>query len=185
MKRKHLLLASVFCLWFLSGTSACSHYRAATSLRSSNLRVYEGAAREKGEVGYLKCLASELEIAGIDGRPLKDLQAKYGDEGEYSYLELLPGPHSVKVVGSSFDTTQKGFHTDLTVDIASYTVVNTGESTLSFTVEAGHVYLIDTKMEKIRDSGETGEVSHQLRIFIMDAQTRQVITEDKREIIRS
>jgi hypothetical protein len=184
MMQKRLLLTSVICLWLLAGATACSHYRAATSLRSSNLRVYEGTAREKGEVGYLKCSASELEIAEVDGRPLKELQAKYGDGGEYSYLELLPGQHSVKVAGSSFDTSQKRFHTDFTIDIASYTHATTGESTLKFTVEAGHVYLIDSEIEKADKVADAGSASHVFRIFIKDAQTKRIIAEDKREIVR-
>ncbi len=182
--RKRLLLTSVISLWLLAGATACSHYRAATTLRSSNLRVYEGTAREKGEVGYLKCSASELEIAEVDGRLLKELQAQYGDGGEYSYLELLPGHHRVLVKGRTFDTTQRRFHTDLTVDIASYTHATTGESTLKFTVEAGHVYLIDTEIEKVDGVPDAGSASHILRIFIKDAQTKRIIAEDKREIVR-
>jgi hypothetical protein len=182
--RKRTLLAFVVCLWFLATASGCSHYRAATTLRSNNLRAYAGPVLQKGEVGYLACLASDLEIAEVDGKPLKEIQAEYGYEGEYSYVELLPGPHSVQVVGSTFTTTQRRFHTDFTVDIASYTRATTGESTLRFTVEAGHVYLIETKIEKVDKAGDAGRASHILRIFIKDAQTKQIITEDKREIIR-
>jgi hypothetical protein len=184
MKRKRLLITSAFCLWVLAGASACSHYRAATSLRSGNLRIYDGPARQKDAVGFLKCSADDLEIAGVDGRPLEEIRKKAGFVGEYGYLELLPGPHSIRVVGRTFDTTQKRFHTDLTVDIASFTKVTTGESTLEFTVEAGRVYLIGTKIEKLADPGDTAKASHLLRIFIKDAQSGQTVTEDTREIIR-
>jgi len=182
--RDRSLRILALCLCLLAAASACSHYRAATTLRSSNLRAYDGPARDKSEVGYLKCISLDLEIAAVDRKPIKVILAEAGFEGNYSYLELLPGPHSVRVVGTTFDTTQKRFHTNLTVDIASFTHVTTGESILEFGMEAGHVYLIDGRMEKLGKAEEEGKASHVFRIFVKDAQTGQIITEDRREIIK-
>ena len=47
-----------------------------------------------------------------------------------------------------------------------------------------HVYLIDTRVDKIERPEEAGRASHMLLIFIRDAQTREVVAEDKREIIK-
>jgi hypothetical protein len=177
-------IAQVSVLCLLLAAAACSHYRAATTLRSNNLRAYDGPLRDKSEVGFLGCSSSDLEIAEVDGRPLAQIRTEAGFDGRYSYLELTPGLHSVKVVGSTFDTTQKRFHTNLTIDIASFTQATTGESSLEFNLEAGHVYLLDTKIEKLAQTKEPGKVSHILRILIRDVQSQQIVAEDRREIYK-
>ena len=181
---KRLLLIPAVCLGLLAAVSGCSHYRAATTLRSNNLRVYDGPAKGISEVIFLGCLAGDLEIAEVDGSPLQEIRTSYGYQGEYSYLELLPGTHSVRVVGSTFDSQQKRFHTDLTVDIASFTHATTGESTLKFSAEAGHVYLIDAKTEKQEKRADTTTSGYIIRIFIKDVQTKQIIVEDRRAIVK-
>jgi hypothetical protein len=171
-------------LCFLLFAAACSHYRAATTLRSNNLRAYDGPARDKGEVGFLGCSAGDLEIAEVDGRPVAKIRAEAGFEGEYSYLELAPGLHRIRIVGTTFDTTQKRFHTNLTIDIASFTHATTGESSLDLKVKAGRVYLIETKIEKLDRAEESGKADHILRILIRDVQSKEIVAEDRHEIIK-
>ena len=182
--RTQMFVTRAVALCLLLTAAACSHYRAATTLRSNNLRAYDGPTRDKAEVGYLGGSAADLETAEVDGRPVAKIRAEAGFEGEYSYLELTPGPHSVKVVGTTFDTTQKRFHTNLTIDIASFTHATTGESSLDFKIDAGHVYLIETKIEKLEQAEEWGKAAHVLRIMIRDVQSKKIIAEDRREIFK-
>jgi len=182
--RKRLFFARAPALCLLLTAAACSHYRVATTLRSNNLRGYDGPTRDKAEVGFLGCSASDLAIAEVDGKTVAKIRAESGFEGEYSYLELTPGLHSVKIVGTTFDTTQQRFHTNLTIDIASFTHATTGESSLDFKIDAGRVYLIETKIEKLDQVNESGKAAHIIRILIRDVQSKQIIAEDRREIFK-
>ena len=170
--RALLSLACILCL----AAPACSRYRAATTLRGSNLRAYDGPLKPRDSVGYLGCAADNLEIAGIDGVPLKELKIRSGQDRNFSYVELLPGEHTVLVTGSTFDTTHRGFHPDLTVDISSYTISMGGESELTFEAEPGHVYVIKSRIrKKVTSEEDSDPARHILTIFIEDVQTRETV----------
>lgn len=117
-----LSLISMLCL----GAAACSRYKIATTLRGSNLRTYDGSLKPMDKpmdsADFLTCAASDLDLAEIDGEPIRQLKVRAGRDGGFSYPELLPGEHTVLVKRSTFDTTHRGFHPDLTVDISSYTI---------------------------------------------------------------
>jgi hypothetical protein len=166
-----LSLISMLCL----GAAACSRYKIATTLRGSNLRTYDGSLKPMDSVGYLSCAASDLDFAEIDGEPIKQLKVRAGRDGGFSYPELLPGEHTVLVKGSTFDTTHRGFHPDLTVDISSYTVSMGGESELTFMVEPGHVYVIKSKITKKETQDAADPAGHILSIYIEDVQTRKIV----------
>jgi|GEM_PF-1792122 len=174
MKRRACALFSLVCLLCLAGP-ACSRYKIATAQRNSNLRTYTGPLLPKDSVGYLACPIPDLEIAEIDAVPVKQLKAKTRFEGSFNYIELLPGEHAVLVKGSTYHTTRRGFHTDLTVDISSYTFSLIGESKLCFAVEPGHVYVVNYKITK-NQSQEVGRpFSHAITIVIKDVLTGKVV----------
>jgi hypothetical protein len=157
--------------------AACSRYKAATTLRGSNLKTYDGPLKPRDSVGYLGCAASNLEIAELDGVPIKEWKTRSGHDRNFSYVELLPGKHAVLVKGTTFDTTHRGFHPDLTVDISSYTVSMGGESELTFVVEPGHVYVIRSRITKMKAS--TGDTSipprYLLTVMIENVRTRAIV----------
>ena len=160
---------------------SCSHYNIATSFRSNNLRAYEGTLLPKNAVGYLFCASNNLKIAKINDTTFEHLKSQNNQEGSFTYIELLPGNHKVVTKGSTFNTSQRGFHTDLTIDISSQTVFMSGESELCFTVEPGHVYVIDGKIMKNKNKGAAGS-SYLFSVFIKDTSTKEIVSRVDSEI---
>jgi len=174
MKKQLCALISLVCILCLSNP-ACSRYKIATTLRSNNLKTYAGPLQPKDSVGYLACASSDLEIAEIDGTPTKQLKARAGHVGSFTYAELLPGEHTVLVKGNTIDTSYGRFHTDLTVDIVFFTSFMGGESVLSFMVEPGHVYVIHAKITKKKSEDISNSAGHTLTISVEDVQTRKIV----------
>ncbi len=149
----------------------------ATLLRSNNLRTYEGRALAKNEVGFLTCAAEAraLEIAEIDGQTVKEIKEAAGYSGGYDFIELLPGVHTIKVVGSTNQS--KALPTS---GVTWWTVSLEGEIVLEFTVEPGRVYLVDVEIgkkkeinaDKYKDSNRT------ISIFIRDKKSKKIVSEE-------
>ena len=168
----------------LFGITSCSRYKVATTLRTNNLKTYPGSLKPKDSVGYLTSASNELTISEIDGITVKQLKEQTKHEGEFSYLELLPGEHTILVGGSTFHTSRRGFHTNLTVDVSSVTRSMQGTAELSFMVEAGHVYDIKSKITKSKKKeGESLSVSI-LTIYIKDVITGDIVCQVDSEIRR-
>ena len=156
---------------------ACSQYKMATLLRSNNLRTYDGPVLAKNEVGYLTCAteARALEIAEIDGRAVKEIKDAGGHSGDYDFIELLPGAHTIKVVGSTNHS--KALPTS---GVTWWTVSLEGKIVLEFTVEPGHIYLVDIEIgekkeintDKYKDSNRT------ISIFIRDRKSKKIVSEE-------
>jgi len=174
MKRQLCVLASLVCFLCLSNP-ACSRYKIATTLRSSNLRTYAGPPQPKDLVGYIACASSDLQIAEIDGTSTKLLKDRVGHVGNFTYAELLPGEHAVLVKGNTIDTSYGRFHTDLTVDRVFLTSFMGGESVLSFMVEPGHVYVIHSRISKKKSKDVSNSAGHTLTISVEDVQTRKIV----------
>jgi hypothetical protein len=174
MDKRNRVLAILGCMLCLL-PPACSRYRAATTLRGRNLRTYSGPLRPKDAVGYLTCSASDMEIAAIDSVSIRDMKFKAGFEGAFSYLELLPGEHTVLVRGTYFESSRRGFHTNLTVDVSSLAVSMGGEAELSFEVEPGHVYVIQAKIEGAGSREQARDGESILSISIKDAITGNIV----------
>ena len=178
--RNSLLLALVgsLCLCL----SACSRYWSATTLRGGNLRAYEGAQLPPDQVAFLSCAAENLEIAEIDAVPIAELRRRTNHYRNYSYVELLPGEHTILVKGTSFDTTHRGFHPNLTVDIASYSISTGGESDLAVLLEPGHVYVIKSRISKSQPREDPDPAVYLFTIFIQDVQTQRIVARVETEI---
>ena len=157
--------------------SACSQYRMATLFRSNNLRAYDGQALTKNEVGYLTCAAEAraLEIAEIDGKTVEEIKEAAGYSGDYDFIELLPGVHTAKVIGSTNQS--KALPTS---GVTWWTVSLEGKIELEFTVEPGHVYLLDIEIgekkeintDKYKDSNRT------ISIFIRDKKSKRTVSQE-------
>jgi len=172
-KKIHILLHLLGIL--IVSLSSCSHFNVATTLRSNNLRAYEGSPRPKDSVGYLFCASDNLDIIRIDSTTVRQLKSRANQEGSFAYVELLPGAHTIVTKGSTFNTSQRRFHPNQTVDIASQTVFMRGESELSFTVEPGHMYVIDAKITKNKTKGAASS-SHLITIFIKDTSIKETVS---------
>ncbi len=154
--------------------SSCSHHNIAATMRSNNLKAYPGPARSKDSVGYLYSASSNLVISAIDSLSIPQLKAQTHHQGNFTYIELLPGEHSIVIKGSTFHTSQRGFHPNQTVDMSSQTVSMRGESELSFSVQSGHVYSINSRIIKNKTKGAAGS-SNILTIYVRDASTKEII----------
>lgn len=166
-----LLLLSILYI----GMTACSRYKVATTLRSNNLKTYSGPIKPKDSVGYLTSTSNELVITEIDGITVKQLKELTKYDGEFSYVELLPGEHTILVGGSTFHTSSRGFHTNLTVDVSSVTRSMQGASKLSFVAEAGHVYVIKSKINRSKEKEDENRSISILTIYIIDVQTGDIV----------
>lgn len=163
---------------------ACSHYKVATTLRSNNLKTYPGPPKPKDSVGYITSASNELAIEEIDGTAVKKLKEQTEHDGGFSYIELLPGVHKVVVGGGTFHTFNRGFHTNLTVDVSSLTRSTKGFSELSLLVEAGHVYVIKSKITKSKKKEDDSRSVSILTIYIKDAVTGDIVCRVDSEIER-
>ena len=149
----------------------------ATTIRYNNLRTYDGPKLPKDEVGFL-CKTPEvraLKIIELDGRKIKEIKEAAGFTGMSDVLELLPGEHLIKIIGG----TDSG--TSLPVsDMFKWSHSIWGEWKMKFSVEPGHVYLLDLKVgtreksptEKYADSSYT--VTY---LFIKDGRTKKIVSE--------
>jgi hypothetical protein len=169
----------LLCLVLIFALS-CSRYKVATTYRASNLKTYRGPSKPKDTIGYLACATGDLHIAEIDGVAVKEWKAKTNHDLNFTYVELLPGRHKILVKGSTFDTTHRRFHTNMTIDVSSYNVTFLGETKLSFLVKADHVYVIKSDIHK---SDETPDKSGQiLSIYIQDVRTEEIVCQVDTEI---
>jgi hypothetical protein len=150
-------------------------------LRSNNLRSYPGPAQPKDSVGYLSCASSNLVIDRIDSVSISQLKEQNNQQGSFAYLEILPGKHSIVIKGSTFHTSQRGFHPNQTLDISSQTVSMRGESELSFLVKPGHVYILKARIIKNKTTGSTSS-SYTLTLYIKDALTKKIVSKIDSEI---
>ncbi len=161
--------------------TSCSHHNIATTMRSNNLKTYAGPVRSKDSVGYLFCASSNLVLDSIDSFSIPQLKAQTHYQGNFTYIELLPGHHTIVIKGKSFHTAERGFHPNQTVDISSQTVLMRGESELSFVVQPGHVYKVNAHTVKNKTKGASGS-SYILSIYIKDASTKEIINKIDYEI---
>ncbi|MBD3414996.1 MAG: hypothetical protein GF421_11265 [Candidatus Aminicenantes bacterium] len=161
--------------------SSCSHHNIATTMRSNNLKAYSGPAQPKDSVGYLFCASSNLVIDAIDSTSVSLLKAQTNQQGSFAYIELLPGEHTIFTKGSTFHTSQRGFHPNQTVDISSQTVSMRGESELSFAVKPDHVYILSARIIKNKNT-EANSPTYTLTIYIKDALTKKIVSKIDSEI---
>ncbi|MBN2246321.1 MAG: hypothetical protein JW755_10805 [Candidatus Aminicenantes bacterium] len=182
-KRYSSILLFLFTL-LLFGITSCSRYKVATTLRMNNLKSYTGPLKPKDTVGYLTSASDELAIAEIDGITISQLQEQTKHEGGFSYVELMPGKHTILVEGSTFHTSRRGFHTNLTVDVSSLTRSTRGSSELSLLVEAGHVYVIKSKITKSKKKEDESRSVSILTIYIKDVVTGDIVCQVDSEIQR-
>ena len=171
-KQPYSLLYLVCFLFFI--LSSCTHHNIATTMRSNNLKTYTGLVRSKDSVGYLFCASRNLVIDTINGLSITQLMAQTHHQGNFTYIELLPGEHSIVVRGQSFHTAKRGFHPNQTVDISSQTVLMRGESELSFVVRPGHVYIVNA--QTIKDKTKKADSSsYILSIYVKDTSTKETV----------
>ena len=168
----------------LLGITSCSRYKVATTLRTNNLKTYAGPIKPKDSVGYITSASNELAIAEIDGITISQLHEQTKHEGGFSYIELLPGEHKILIEGSTFHTSRRGFHTNLTVDVSSLTRSTRGSSELSFLVEAGHVYVVKSKITKSKQKEDESRSVSILTIYIKDVVTGDIVCRVDSEIKR-
>ena len=183
MHKKHhvthsLLVIFAVCLLFTS----CARYTVATATRSTNLKTYTGPLLPKTEVGYLTCPIRDIAISAIDGITIERYKKRTGHDVNFSYIELLPREHTIKVKGTSYGSTTKGFHTNLTVDYSSLTVSMHGEADLTFISEAGHVYVIRSKIIRSKDKNEGRSRRPIFSLFVYDDTTKHVVCRVERDI---
>ena len=178
-KQPYSLFYIVCLLCFI--LSSCSHHNIATTMRSNNLKTYTGPVRSKDSVGYLFCSSNNLVIDAIDSLSIPQLKAQTHHQGNFTYIELFPGQHSIVIKGQSFHTAKRGFHPNQTVDISSQTVLMRGKSELSFVVQPGHVYIVNAHTIKNKTKGAASS-SHILTIYVKDASTKEIITKVDYEI---
>lgn len=171
-KQPYSLFYLVCTLCFI--LTSCSHHNIAATMRSNNLKAYPGPARSKDSVGYLYSTSSNLVISAIDSLSIPHLKSRTNHQGNFAYIELLPGDHTIVIKGRTFHSSQRGFHPNQTVDISSHTVLMRGESELSFVVQPGHVYIVNTHTTKNKTKGAAGS-SNILTIYIKDASTKEIV----------
>jgi len=161
----------------------------ATMFRHNNMRAYEGPYMPKNEVGYL-CNTQEaraLSVVEIDSRAIKEIKKTAGRTGEYDFIELLPGEHIIKVVGG----TDSGRFMVFT-GMSSWKLTVEGEWLLKFTVEPGHLYLIDLEIrekekkykEKVDVDKHEGSYYSISSVFVREGKTKKIVSElvEKKEL---
>lgn len=161
----------------------------ATMFRNNNMRAYDGPYMPKNEVGYL-CSTQEaraLSVAEIDGRAIKEIKKTVGHTGGYDFIELLPGVHVIKVVGGT-DSGRLSVFTGM----SSWRLTIEGEWLLKFTVEPGHLYLIDLEIrekekkykEKVDVDKHEGSYYSISSVFVREGKTKEIISEvvEKKEL---
>jgi len=154
----------------------------ATMFRHNNMRAYDGPYMPKNEVGYL-CNTQEaraLSVAEIDGRAIKEIKDKVGHTGGHYFIELLPGVHNIKVVGGA---DSGGFI--VFSGMSSWRLSVEGEWLLKFTVEPGHLYLIDLEIrekgkkykEKVDVDKHEGSYYSISSVFVREGKTKKIVSE--------
>jgi hypothetical protein len=183
---KSVFLKSIGLALLFLAVWSCSQYKMATLLRTNNLRAYDGPVLPKDEVGYLSCTteARALEIAEIDGLAVKEIKDAAGYSGDLNFVELLPGMHTIKVVGRT--NSAKAIPTS---GVIWWTVSFEGQVVLEFSVEPGHVYLVDLEVkEKKGINTDSYQGSNRvISIFIRDGKSKMIVSkevENKKEIKR-
>ena len=183
---KSVFLKSIGLALLFLAVWSCSQYKMATLLRTNNLRAYDGPVLPKDEVGYLSCAteARALEIAEIDGLAVKEIKDAAGYSGDLNFVELFPGMHTIKVVGRT--NSAKAIPTS---GVIWWTVSFEGQVVLEFSVEPGHVYLVDLEVkEKKGINTDSYQGSNRvISIFVRDRKSKMIVSkevENKKEIKR-
>lgn len=176
MTKSAFLQSIVLALLFLA-VWCCSQYKMATLLRTNNLRAYDGPVLPKDEVGYLSRAteARALEISEIDGRAVKEIKDAAGHSGDFNFAELLPGMHTIKVVGRT--ESAKAIPTS---GVTWWTVSFEGQVVLEFTVEPGRVYLVDlevTERKGINTDRFKGS-NRVISIFVRDKKSKMIVSKE-------
>ena len=137
--------------------------------------AYEGPPKQKNELGSLHYGSEEtlaLHIAEIDGKKVIDILEAAGFNSEkdrYSGFYLLPGEHTIKVVGSSYRTPW--------VRQTRMSAYASGTWWLKFTVEPGHKYLIDYKvLKKIKGTSKSA-----ISVVVKDSASKKIVSEKTEE----
>ncbi len=157
--------------------SSCAWYETATIIRDNNLRTYGGPRLPKTKIGFL-CKTPEvraLKIIELDGRKIQEIKEATGFTGESDVLELLPGEHVIKIMGG----TDSGGSLPVS-DMFQWSHSIGGEWKMRFSVEAGHVYLLDLKVGagKKKPEERYGVSSYTVSsLFIRDGRTKKIISE--------
>jgi len=174
---KSTCLKSIVLVLLFLAVWSCSQYKMASLLRTNNLRAYNGPVLSKDEVGYLSFSteARALEIAEIDGRAVKEIKDAAGHSGDFSFVELLPGMHTIKVVGRT--DSAKAIPTS---GVTWWTVSFEGQAVLEFSVEPGHFYLVDLEVKenkginKDRYKGSNRVIS----VFVRDKKSKMIVSKE-------
>jgi len=157
--------------------SSCAWYKTATIIRDNNLRTYDGPKLPKNKIGFL-CKTPEvraLKIIELDGRKIQEIKEATGFTGGSDVLELLPGEHVIKIVGG----TDSGGSLPVS-DIFQWSHSIGGEWKMRFSVESGHVYLLDLKVgaRGKRPEEKYGVSSYTVSsLFIRDGRTKKIVSE--------
>lgn len=174
---KSVFLKSILLVLLFLAVWCCSQYKIAILLRTNNLRAYNGPALPKDEVGYLSRAteARALEIAKIDGRAVKEIKDTAGHSGDFNFVELLPGMHTIKVVGRT--DSAKAIPTS---GVTWWTVSFEGQVELEFTVEPGHVYHVDLEVrEKKGITTDRYKGSNRvISIFVRDKKSKMIVSKE-------
>lgn len=154
----------------------------ATMFRHNNVRAYDGPYMPKNEVGYLSNTqeARALSVAEIDGRAIKEIKKTVGHTGGYDFIELLPGVHIIKVAGGTDSGRFMVF-----AGMSSWRLTVEGEWLLKFTVEPGHLYLIDLEIrekekkhkEKVDVDEHEGSYYSISSVFVIEGKTKKIVSE--------
>ncbi len=154
--------------------TSCAWYEMATVVRDNNFRTYEGPPLPKNKVAFL-CKTPEvraLKIVELDGRKIQEIKEAVGFIGMSDVLELLPGEHIIKIVGG----TDSG--TSLPVsDMSRWSYSIGGEWKMKFSVEPGHVYLLDLKIGESSKKKYVGSSYSVSSLFIQDGKTKKIVSE--------
>ncbi len=131
------------------------------SVLSKDLLVYEGPPIPKKEVGMLGSETTALLFAEIDGRTIAEIKKGANLERNIKLIQLLPGEHTIKIVGTSVGDSQ------------SYLSIS-GTWLLRFKVEPGHIYNLG--YEKT-GTDPTHPMRSYVSVFIRDADTKEIVSE--------
>jgi hypothetical protein len=157
--------------------TSCAWYETATIIRDNNLKTYDGDRLPKNEVGFL-CKSPEvraLEIFELDGRKIQEIKEATGFTGRSDVLELLPGEHVIRIIGG----TDSGASLPVS-DMTRWSYSIGGEWKMKFSVEPGHVYLLDLKVgaREKRPKEKKAESSYTVSsLFIRDGRTKKIVSE--------
>jgi hypothetical protein len=173
MKNNAGIFSAKLLFLILLAFTGCSWYQMSIIDRENNLRTYDGPVLSKNEVGFL-CKTPEvhaLEILELDGRKIQEIKETTGSTGRPDVLELLPGKHSIKIIGGTDNGRTLAYRWSYSIG---------GEWKMEFFVEPGHVYLLNLKTG-VKERGPEGKNIYSSRkastLFTIDARTKKIVSE--------